>query len=126
MNRSHTYILTVEPMAMCKAKETSKRIWDAQKQLQLNCVMALQHQHEGKPFYGPLLVDIQFGFPIQLQTDKSTNHHYQRPTLDHLIKFILDIGHSTIFNHDCTIAQLYAKKIYTSQIGTTIFVKELE
>lgn len=88
----------------------------------------LASQYKEEPMAMPLAVDVVFFMPIPKSTSalkkrQMTNGvigHSKKPDLDNLIKFLFDCLNQKVFKDDAQIADLRAKKIYSSTPRTLI------
>ena len=85
----------------------------------------IQNQHQGGLYSGPLLLDVTFYFPMPVSLKKKWEAmlhtpNFYRPDLSNLIKYIEDVCTGLIYEDDCLITEIRAKKLY-SNIGRTEF-----
>lgn len=126
------YKIPGEPIALARPRFSlsSKRVYNSQRNTMTAASIYLQSQHNtGKPYEGPLHLDIVFYFPIPKKTPKSKlstfiYHHY-RPDLSNCIKFIEDIAIGILYKDDAIIASISAKKVYDSNPRTEFTIQSL-
>lgn len=111
------YVIQGDPIALARPRVGYKKVYDSQKNLKLVASIELEGQHEGVPFSGKALhLDVTFFMPFPqnmslIKQEKLTGtHHIFRPDLSNMIKFIEDIATGIIYNDDCLIASVTAKK----------------
>jgi len=122
------YILHGDPEALQRPRFFKGHVVDVQRQQKYLDGIQIKKQHGLNPlFEGPLFADITFFMPIprsyserrrDLTRDK---YHPQRPDLDNMIKYILDVCNGVLYKDDSLIAQIFAKKIW-ADIGKTELV----
>jgi|GEM_PF-849111 len=91
----------------------------------------LPPNHQLEAFF---IVNIEFYLPIPVSSTNThrnaklrhIQHHIQKPDLDNLVKFVLDCGNGILFNDDCQIVQLSAKKLYCEYPRTEIKLTIME
>lgn len=93
----------------------------------------ISSQHGTDPmFEGVLSFDVTFYMePAQSKSHKKRTelygkHHTFKPDLDNLIKFILDICNGILYNDDCIVSEIKARKVYDPIARTEFTVKELK
>jgi len=107
-----------------------RRPWDSQKQIKMATGLHLTHQHGQRPlFQGALHFDVVFYFPFPQAISKAKlatmagKFHIYRPDLSNLIKFIEDVATGILFNDDCLIASIVAKKCYDHTPRTELSIR---
>lgn len=133
VGRSKKYIVPGNPIPLQRVRLTRNNIWDPQKEQKLCSSIHIESQHDNAPlFYGPVHVDFLFYFAIPKSKSSKKKHalidtfHYYRPDTSNLVKFYEDIAHDILYDDDCIIASLYAKKLYAIEPRTEIIVTELK
>lgn len=129
MNREKTYILKGCPIALARGRISGagkRHVYDSQKQLKLIAGINLRNQAEGdKYFEGPIELDVTFYIEIPKSRIKQRNlpgqYHTYVPDLSNLIKFTEDIAANVLYNNDCIISKIAAKKVYTPTNPRTQF-----
>jgi len=112
------YVIPGNPIPLARARINHKSMYDSQRNEKLVARVNLRNQHEDKPlFTGPLLLDITFYMPIvksrAKQYDKILNtYDFYKPDLSNLIKYVEDVANEILYDDDCLIAKINAKKIY--------------
>ena len=130
---SRTYTLLGDPIPLARPRRGFNKLFDAQKQIKFSVGLQLRQQHpDDLQFQGPLSLDAVFYFsPASAWTKKKTHenlgsYHHTIPDLDNCIKFLCDVSQGIIFQNDCTIAQITAKKIYDEQARVIFTIASLK
>jgi Holliday junction resolvase RusA-like endonuclease len=76
-----------------------------------------------KPLTAPLKVDIIFSF-VKAKTSK-LSHHIKRPDTSNLIKSIEDTFNKILWEDDCQIIELHARKIFGPEDSITLQITEI-
>jgi len=122
------YLIPGRPVPLQRARHNqySSRPWDPQKALkqQLSHLIALQNKLKIM-YQGPLRLEIIFYFPRSRETRKETWHH-MRPDTTNLIKLIEDVCNKLLYEDDCQIAWIDARKMYSSKPRVEFDLHELE
>lgn len=123
------YVIPGNPIALMRARHGNGRVWDSQKQLKVCYGIELSSQHGTKRMYGgALLLDVVFYMEIMAKRsiDKfDGRYHVFKPDLSNLIKFVEDAATNILYNDDCTIVKINAKKIYDKNPRTEFSIIEL-
>ena len=112
------YVIAGDPVALARARHYNRRVYDSQSQMKIVLGVGLRNQHDDRPFYtGPLQLDITFYMPIAKSRAKYAaslmgTYHFYKPDLSNMIKFYEDLATSILYDDDCYIAKINAKKIY--------------
>lgn len=124
------YILKGKPIPLKRARFTSfpiPHVYDSQKLLKAESGLELRMQHGySKLIDGPISLDVTFFMPIPTTYSKKKKaslmgqHHFKKPDLSNMIKYLEDVCIGIIFRDDSTIVTITAKKIY-SDIPRTEF-----
>jgi Holliday junction resolvase RusA-like endonuclease len=109
-------------------------VYDRQKKEKEMVRWQLRSQFKNEIYTVPLLVDITFRMPvpksvsspIRTQMLNDMIHHFKRPDVDNLAKFILDCMNNLIFEDDAQISTLYLRKVYCLSPSTMIRIKPFE
>jgi len=133
MSESLLYVIPGDPVPLLRARMAKgRRPWDSQKQIKMHCGLQLTQQHGHRPpFQGALHFDVTFYFPFPQAISKAKlatmagKLHTYRPDLSNLIKFIEDVATGILFNDDCLIASINAKKCYDHQPRTEFAITVL-
>lgn len=134
MNDTKVYILPGEPVSLLRARysKVTGGVYNCQKTRQLVDRLNLQDQHNDlPPIQGPIHVHLSFYMPIPKNVSIKRResligaYHIIRPDLDNCIKYYLDVAQSVLFNNDCTISEITAKKIYDTNPRTELSIKAL-
>ena len=120
-----TYVIPGNPVPWKRAGHANGTFYDQQKHAKLGTGLYIQNQHQGGLYSGPLLLDITFYFPMPVSLKKKwesmcNTPNFYRPDLSNLIKYIEDVCTGLIYEDDCLITEIRAKKLY-SNIGRTEF-----
>jgi Holliday junction resolvase RusA-like endonuclease len=127
--RVKRYVINGEPFACARPRFGDGRIYDSQRETKLLVGITLESQHNEEPlFQGPLNLNISFYLPIFSAKKIKLNQqpHTQLPIITNLVKYIEEIARGIIFDQECTIAALVARKYYSTNPRTEIIVSELE
>lgn len=127
------YILEGTPVPLQRVRFMDRHCWDAQKQLKANLRIVLDAQHDGRPFYtGPLRMEFWFYFPFKQslteakRAQQSGRSHIFKPDLSNLIKLYEDIATGILYQDDCIIAEIIARKCYDAHSRTEFEIIQLE
>ncbi len=124
------YLIPGSPRSLQRARWGAGRVWDPQKQEKVLHGIDLLRQHDERKMYGgPLLLEVMFYMQIPLKgniarLDKT--YHIYKPDLDNLIKFVKDIATKILYNDDCLISDIVAKKRYDKNPRTEFTITELK
>jgi len=124
------YIIPGDPIPLARARYGNRRVWDSQKETKLISSISLNRQHDTNPlFTGPLHMDLIFFIELPHNRRKpyknQFDYHYYKPDLDNLIKYCCDISNKILYDDDCVVASITAKKIYDYEPRTQITIREL-
>ncbi len=126
------YLIPGVPVPLARPRWSKTLMYDAQKDLKDQVSMILKYQHGTRSLMsGPLEIEISFFMPIAVTLSNKKrdalvgSHHYKRPDLDNLIKFVLDCANGVLFEDDAVIASIIAKKIYAHDARTEFMVRVL-
>jgi len=125
--REKRYILLGDPTPLARARMGNQKMWDSQKEHKLVAGLHLRQQHNDEPFFeGPILLEMSFYLKRPLTGPNRKRHYHSfRPDLDNLIKFIADISNGVLYDDDCIIASITARKIYDEEPRSEFTVREL-
>jgi len=107
------------------------KCYDTQKDEKESYRWSLKVDHGASPlFSGPLGLDVIFYMPMtgtikKLSSEKPGLPHYSRPDVDNFAKFFIDAATGVLYQDDCIIADLRARKIYDENPRTMITIWEL-
>jgi len=130
-------VLTVEgePTAWMRPGFNHKTgaIYDQQKKEKEHVKWQLQAQMPENLLTIPLEIDFVFYFPVPKSTSsvkrkqmlRDEIHHMIKPDNDNLQKYILDCMTGTIFEDDCQVVDIHARKVYGESPRTLICVRPL-
>jgi Holliday junction resolvase RusA-like endonuclease len=131
----HIYILEGNPIPCARPRinKTTLHIYDSQKQERIRLKLELERQHNDRPFYkGPLALYATFFLPIpkslsvKNQNLLNNTYRYNKPDLDNVLKFLLDLSSDILFQDDAQVAVCSIKKIYSKEPRTEFFIEELK
>jgi len=102
--------------------------YDEQSKIKEGCKWQIKSQFRDEPLKVPVSLDLIFYMPIpksfsaikKRQMKNGIIAHSKKPDIDNLQKFILDCLNSIVFADDSQIAEIRAKKIYSSNPGTLV------
>lgn len=127
------YVIEGNPVPLQRVRFVNRHCWDAQKALKTKIGIDIERQHDGVPLIsGPLRLVITFYFSIPASYSMAKRSacmirsHISRPDLSNLIKFVEDIAIGIIYNDDCTIAEIEARKCYDATPRTEFEIIQLE
>lgn len=127
------YVIEGNPVPLQRVRFVNRHCWDAQKALKTKIGIDIERQHDDSPFFsGPLKLIITFYFEPATSLSVTKRHrlsgvsHVFRPDLSNLIKFVEDIAIGIIYNDDCIIAEIEARKCYDSIPRTEFEIIQLE
>lgn len=126
--RTKKYIIPVAPIPWQRAKINGKHFFDGQQKDKVCFGLYLNQQHCGEPLFDkPMDMDITFfmALPKSIKDRTVSSHHFVKPDLDNLLKFILDSFKDVIITDDKLICSLTAKKVYSKEPRTVFTLKEL-
>jgi len=130
-------ILTIdgEPTAWMRPGFNKKTgaVYDQQKKEKGQCKWQLQAQMNEKPLTVPLELDIVFYFSVPKSTSTAKRkqmlrddiHHMIKPDNDNLQKYYLDCMTGIIYEDDCQVVDIHARKVYGDSPRTVICVRPL-
>jgi len=128
------YTIPGKPPALQRARISFRHQtpYNPQKELQLIQRITLAEQHLLRPmFKGPIAVRIIYYMPI---SNSSVNkkkgiaegvYHSATPDLDNLIKMTCDVMQGVLYANDCLISKIKARKVYSKDPRTEIFIREI-
>lgn len=127
-----SYIIPGDPIALQRARNGNGRLYDPQTKEKQSCGIQIQAQHSDKrQFKGPIVLDVIFYMPVPISwTQKKRNAmigklHVSPPDTSNMIKFIEDAAQHILYDNDCKIAIIYAKKIYDMNPRTVFNLEEI-
>lgn len=127
--RKKTYTINVPPSSIVISRYgTAPRMWDTYTEAKTVYTISLEGQHEDEPiFTGPLHVDLVFYMPLpgHKPESRNRNYHFYQPDLDSLVKFIFDIGRGILYEKECLITSVNAKKKYSDKPRTKLTITAL-
>ena len=115
------YVINGDPVPLLRPRFSryTQRVYNSQKNTMLVASIDLQSQHNQLPFFkGALHLDITFFMAPSKSlrlSKKQIFHgkpHIFRPDLSNLIKFVEDIANGVLYEDDCIISSITAKKVY--------------
>ena len=128
------YTILGEPQPLSRARIGfgARHMYDSQKDAKRAFAIHIQNQHGRDPFFqGPLHLDITFYMKMpkvkkRNLPSKRYQYHYYKADLSNLIKFVEDVSEKILYENDCQIAYITARKIYHDIPRTEFTVKELK
>jgi Holliday junction resolvase RusA-like endonuclease len=124
---SRVYTIPGRPIPLARPRITRNGAYDIQKIEKEAVALQLKIQHGSAPKWtGPIHMDIHFcmhnaGSKKQ-QLKKEFLNHAKRPDLSNLIKFIEDAAQGILWDDDCIISVITARKLYTKAEGNPFTV----
>lgn len=132
MARSMQFIFKDNPIPLARPRFSHHHAWDSQKQKKLHAGIQLVTQFGDSPFFkGPLIVEFIFHFSLPSRTTAASKirrmgtPHITTPDLDNCVKFYLDCSQGILFENDCMVVQIAAKKIYSQPPHTIMIITEM-
>lgn len=126
--RKMIYVLAGDPTPLARPRFYKDHIYDSQKQIRLIAGITLQAQHGEHAFFqGPLRIDMNFYLKYSVGRNKGleATPHTRVPDIDNLIKFICDISTGIIYADDRIVADIRARKWFSSNPRTEFIVSEV-
>lgn len=124
------YEIIHEPIAYCS--NPSRKGWSLQSQAKTAMELSLINQHgQRRKFTGPLDVVIDF-YMMALQRSQHSSKafegswHSNMPDILQLIKFVTQSGCGILFDDDCIISSITAKKHFSKNPKTVFTIRELK
>jgi Holliday junction resolvase RusA-like endonuclease len=77
---------------------------------------------------GPISINLRFYFKLPTSKQALQNkglYHIQKPDLDNLTKFVLDVMSGILFEDDASVFKINATKCYSNNQKTEVTVKEV-
>lgn len=115
------YVIMGDPVPLARARTSyvARRCYDSQKTQKLITGIELQNQHgEQALLKGPLLFKCTFYLPIPASISQKkrsaliNTYHTRKPDTDNLIKYILDVCQSIIYESDSIVSKIESEKVY--------------
>ena len=128
------YVVKGIPIPLCRPRYSQgRRPWDSQREEKVKWGLQVEAQHGDRPLYeGPIHLDINFYFSPGnallkriSQEEGRVFHHYYRPDLSNLIKFVEDAITGIVYRDDCIIASIDAHKLYSTDPRTEFTISAL-
>lgn len=103
--------------------------YDNQAKIKEGYKWQIRSQFREEPLMVPLSLDLVFFMPIpsslsfvkKRQMANGLIGHSKKPDLDNLVKFVLDCLNELLFKDDSQVIELRAKKVYSTNPGTSIY-----
>jgi Holliday junction resolvase RusA-like endonuclease len=129
----YKFIIPGKPIAWSRPNPSYKDrlMFDGQKKLKRDWAIYLQSQFKDEPLKTILSLDVVFFFEpaIRMAQKKraavSGRSHFSKPDLSNLVKFLEDACNGIVFQDDCQITQICAKKIYDLEPRTEFTIMEI-
>lgn len=114
------YVIQGDPIPLSRARIGfgARHMFDSQKESKRIYAIHIQNQQGQDPILsGPVHLDITFFMKMpklspRKQPDKRHAYHFYKPDLSNLLKFVEDVATKVIYNDDCQIAIITARKVY--------------
>jgi Holliday junction resolvase RusA-like endonuclease len=123
------YTVPGNPVAWARARYApgSRKFYDCQKDEKCAVGYELLKQYDRKgPYDGPLSISFQFYMRIPTRLKNRSVWHCNRPDIDNLIKFYLDVCKDIgFFTDDAQVSQLSAFKQYARNPHVSFIIREL-
>lgn len=115
--KTQIYTIIGEPIPLARPRFGKNKVFDSQAQVKTGAGIQLRSQHRGEPITIPIHINASFFFPC---SDRHTHGkpHAQRPDLDNLIKYLLDVSNNIIFKDDAQVVSIFAQKYYDLYVRT--------
>ncbi len=135
MDNIKFYTIPGRPKPLQRVRFSNGRAYDPQAKEKELVRQSLFYQHGLKEskITGPVHMVVDFYMPLSgtkaQKKAKASTWHYGRPDTSNLIKFIEDAAIGALFEDDCIIAMITARKIYCpldSEPMTTVAFWSLE
>lgn len=133
ITKSMHYIVPGQPVAWMRTGVNRNRFYDRQKKDKNDYGLLLQAQHQDKTlFKGALEMVVTFYMPIASSFSKKNRAniegawHKFRPDLDNALKFLLDACTGILFDDDCCLVSVIAKKMYSCNPRTEFSIQVVE
>ena len=105
-------------------------VFDTQKKEKEQCRWQLRAQMKEKPFTVPLEMEVIFYMEIPESTSRPRRkqmlrneiHHMIKPDVDNLQKYILDCMTGVVYEDDCQVVDIRARKIYSETPRTVMCI----
>lgn len=126
-----TYIIEGDPVPLSRPRIGKNCLYDSQKQAKLILGIELSRQHGLRELYvGPIGLDFMFYFHMPPSSKKHHDKmrgtpHFFKPDISNLIKMYEDISNKILFNDDCLIAEITARKVYDDRPRTEFTIRKL-
>lgn len=129
----YTYVLAGDPTPLFRAKPVynKRKMYDSQRAQKLVTGINLSNQHNDRPILdGPISLEAVFYMPIPKSRAKEEafllgRHHFMRPDLSNLLKYIEDAANTILYRDDCLIAKVTMEKVY-GEPRTEFTIEKLE
>lgn len=126
VDSSITYVIPGTPIPLARPRFNGKVVWDCQKAVKDNISLYLRFQQKDKSLLeGPLHLSITFYMPIPKKFTRKM-WHINRPDLDNMVKFYVDVAIGILYEDDKQIAKITACKVYDINARTEFSLTKLE
>ena len=126
------YILHGDPIALQRPRFIRGYVVDFQSQEKMLDGIQIRKQYGlNEPLIGPIMADITFFMRMpKSYSDRKRDRlrdtpHYQKPDLDNMIKYILDVCNGILYKDDALISEIHARKIWADLGKTEITLEKL-
>lgn len=127
------FVIEGAPVPWKRARRSGERYFDSQtRDKNAYAFMALNLRDASWPLSHPVYIECEFHFGTPKSWSKNKKAaalgtpHASKPDLDNLVKFILDALNGIVWKDDAVIAEIHAKKVYSSSPKTSIIIRRGE
>lgn len=129
------FVLLGDPTPLSRCRFVTKDVIDKQREVKIHARRTIESQFDSlglQPFTNvPLDVAMTFYMELPKKETKRKAYkqiHYHRwtPSLQQLLRLILDVSQGIVFTSDATIARLTVDKLFDETPRTEIEIKELK
>jgi len=119
------------PLSRARIGYGARHMFDSQKNTKRITSIHIQNQHGDDPILTKAVhLDITFFMKMpklspKARANKRFQYHYYKADLSNLIKFVEDIAIKVIYNDDCQIAIITARKVYHDHPRTEFYIHEV-
>lgn len=123
-----TYVILGQPVPLSRPRLSHRAVYDPQKNLKLLTGITIESQKGDDPILlGALRFDVTFYMKSPISNRKKTDgqYHSKKSDLDNLVKYVLDACNTILYKDDGQIAEIHAKKLYSSEPRTEFVLTQL-
>lgn len=126
-------IIPGDPIPLARARSSRSGFYDPQLKVKEN-IRWYVNKHYGPlvPVCGPVWLDVTFYMPIPKSASKKKKKelpgrpHTKKIDLSNCIKMVEDTFNGILWEDDCLIAEIYARKIYAIEGSTVLVITEVQ